>query len=128
MKQSLTLLSLLLTSEVNAFSVLPRTAFASQITVKSKPLSATPYYLEEVETMSTRAEPIVTTKNEKADKIEGNRQRPKTVQVKKPNHKEGVFSPIVFASKKILGDETINQIRAKFISLHSNVIGDFRNP
>lgn len=125
MKQSLTLLSLIFTSEVNAFSVLPRTEVASRITMKSRHLGATPYFLDEVETISTRAEATVTKKNEKAAKTEGNKQRPKTVQVKKPNHKEGVFSPIVFASKKVLGDETINQIRAKFISLHSNVIGDF---
>lgn len=125
MKQSLTLLSLLLISEVNSFSCLHRTAFASQITVKSRPLGATPYFLDEVETMSTRAEPIVTKKNEKTAKTVGNKQGPKAVQVKKPNHKEGVFSPIVFASKQVLGDETINQIRAKFISLHSHLIGDF---
>lgn len=44
---------------------------------------------------------------------------------KKGGHKEGVFSPIVFASKKIIGDDEINKLRAKIISLHSGVIGDF---
>merc|ERR1712127_318425 len=36
-------------------------------------------------------------------------------------------SPIVVASKAVAGDDTINKLRAKFISLHSNVIGDFVN-
>mmetsp|Transcript_19685 Transcript_19685/g.22288 ORF Transcript_19685/g.22288 Transcript_19685/m.22288 type:complete len:237 (-) Transcript_19685:64-774(-) len=51
--------------------------------------------------------------------------KPNTRKVKKPNHKEGVFSPIVFASKKLVGDENINKLRAKIISLHAGVIGDF---
>jgi hypothetical protein len=37
----------------------------------------------------------------------------------------GVFSPIVLTAKKVVGDERLNKIRAKVISLHSEVIGGF---
>ena len=42
-----------------------------------------------------------------------------------PAHKAGVFSPIVYAGKMVLGDEQLNKLRAKIISLHSNLIKDF---
>jgi hypothetical protein len=37
----------------------------------------------------------------------------------------GVFSPIVLTAKKLVGDERLGKIRAKVISLHSEVIGNF---
>jgi hypothetical protein len=42
-------------------------------------------------------------------------------------HKEGVFSPIVIAAGTILGDEQLNKIRGKVISLHSDLIKSFVN-
>ena len=42
-----------------------------------------------------------------------------------PAHKAGVFSPIVYAGKMVLGDEQLNKLRAKIISLHSNLIKEF---
>ena len=42
-----------------------------------------------------------------------------------PAHKEGVFSPIVYAGKMVLGDEQLNKLRAKIISLHSDLIKSF---
>jgi hypothetical protein len=40
-------------------------------------------------------------------------------------HKEGIFSPAVLAAKKVLGDEELNKVRAKAISLHADVIKSF---
>ena len=40
-------------------------------------------------------------------------------------HKEGVFSPIVVAAGAVLGDEQLNKIRGKVISLHSDLIKSF---
>ena len=40
-------------------------------------------------------------------------------------HKRGVFSPVVLLSKKVLGEEKLNKLRAKVISLHSDVIAGF---
>ena len=39
--------------------------------------------------------------------------------------KFGVFSPAVYASKIVLGEDKLNKIRGKAISLHSQYIGDF---
>jgi EF-hand domain len=42
-------------------------------------------------------------------------------------HKQGVFSPVVQITKMALGEEKLNKLRAKVISLHSDVIADFVN-
>ena len=42
-------------------------------------------------------------------------------------HKEGIFSPVVFLSKMLVGEPKINKLRAQIISLHSDVIGNFVN-
>merc|ERR1712165_699192 len=65
--------------------------------------------------------------NEEATK--SNPIRPNKPQSKKkksnPAHQEGVFSPVVIAFKSILGEDTLNKVRAKAISLHSDVIANF---
>jgi hypothetical protein len=38
---------------------------------------------------------------------------------------KGIFSPVVLAAKQILGEDELNQIRAKAIGLHSDVIARF---
>lgn len=40
-------------------------------------------------------------------------------------HKAGVFTPIVLTAKQVIGEERLNKIRAKVISMHSEVIGSF---
>jgi len=42
-----------------------------------------------------------------------------------PAHKDGIFSPFVYAGKMLLGDDELNKIRAKAISMHSDVIKSF---
>jgi uncharacterized protein (DUF2141 family) len=123
-KLSIIVTAFLFTHTVIAFSILPHTTTGrSQLVVKSKPKSynATPFFLDEVDTTHS---PIITKKNQDVSQDITTARRD-TIKVKKPNHKEGVFSPIVFASKKLVGDETINKIRANFISLHSNIITEF---
>ena len=39
--------------------------------------------------------------------------------------KFGIFSPAVYAAKVVLGQDKLNKIRGKAISLHSEAIGDF---
>ncbi|KAL7473947.1 hypothetical protein ACHAXS_014314 [Conticribra weissflogii] len=63
-------------------------------------------------------------------------QRPRAVQ-SSPRHtqhsnlqmgsqaKFGIFSPAVYGAKIILGNDKLNKIRGKAISLHSQYIGDF---
>lgn len=43
----------------------------------------------------------------------------------KPTHKEGVFSPIVYFTKEVLGSQQLKEIRAKVISKHSEQIKKF---
>jgi len=64
-------------------------------------------------------------------------QRPRAVQqpVARSNSKTslqmgsqakfGIFSPAVYAAKIALGNDKLNEIRGKAISLHSQYIGDF---
>lgn len=40
-------------------------------------------------------------------------------------HKTGILSPVVLASKMLLGDEKLNKIRAKAISMHGDIIKSF---
>lgn len=57
--------------------------------------------------------------------------KPAAAAKKAPNkkgknpHKEGVFSPIVVAAGTILGEESLNKIRGKVISIHSDLIKSF---
>ena len=40
-------------------------------------------------------------------------------------HKEGIFSPIVVAASAVIGSEQLNKVRAKAISIHSDLIKSF---
>ena len=55
----------------------------------------------------------------------------KQKRVKSPRntvaHAEGVFSPLVLVTKDLIGVQKLNKVRAKVISLHSDVIGKFVN-
>jgi len=52
----------------------------------------------------------------------------KTPKKKKNNtHKDGLFSPVVYGLKTVMGDEQLNQLRAKVISMHSDIIASFCN-
>ena len=42
-----------------------------------------------------------------------------------PQHKEGLFSPLVYAANTLLGKEELNKLRAKIISYHSDIIKSF---
>lgn len=43
----------------------------------------------------------------------------------KETHKQGIFSPLVYLAKKVLGEEELNRIRANAISIHSDTIKNF---
>mmetsp|Transcript_3365 Transcript_3365/g.4898 ORF Transcript_3365/g.4898 Transcript_3365/m.4898 type:complete len:238 (+) Transcript_3365:154-867(+) len=130
-------------SGATAFT-LPVTKTSSTFLVKSS-TEAVPYFMEEalpsqanlpfVAKPAEEAKPVApkAPTNSKAYTLQKKWGKPYTVvktyggkkAKKNPAHKEGVFSPIVFASKKIVGEDEINKLRAKIISLHSGVIGDF---
>merc|ERR1712038_787871 len=60
----------------------------------------------------------------KSNPIRSNKPQPKKKK-SNPAHQEGVFSPVVIAFKSILGEDTLNKVRAKAISLPSAVIANF---
>lgn len=50
---------------------------------------------------------------------------PKKKAAAAPKHKEGVLTPAVHVARAVMGDETLNKVRGKAISLHSDVIAAF---
>jgi hypothetical protein len=125
---------------------LPRTKTTSSFLVKSTTQENVPFFLKDEESQQPKShnEAVATIEKEDPSTVVSTIQnevippstkttpkpvasvsKPKARKVKKPNHKEGVFSPIVFASKKLVGDDKINKLRSKVISLHSGVIGNF---
>ena len=63
---------------------------------------------------------------EKSNIVE-KKEKPVVKKKSNPSHKEGVFSPVVFLAKDIMGDENLIKLRAKMISIHSDVISSFVN-
>jgi len=49
----------------------------------------------------------------------------KVVKKKAPGHKNGVFSPLVFVAKEVMGANELKKFRAEVISYHSNGIKNF---
>jgi len=56
---------------------------------------------------------------------ENNAKRTDIVKKSNSSHKEGVFSPLVLLTKKVVGDEKLKKFRAKVIGLHTDVISSF---
>lgn len=52
-------------------------------------------------------------------------EKKKPVAAPKNNHKEGVFSPPVKVAYGMFGEAAIKKLRAKIISAHTELIGDF---
>jgi hypothetical protein len=75
-----------------------------------------PYFLDEVDRTPQPDQPTKEVVRKKA--------APKS-KAGGAKHEAGVFSPIVLTAKKVIGDERLNKIRAKVISIHSEVIGNF---
>jgi EF-hand domain pair len=88
----------------------------------SMPLTQKSQRLEITDTASVVAEPHLAPATE---------QPPKNVMVvpnQQQHHKnnnEGILSPVVLLAKHAIGDKELNKVRAKAISLHSDVIGNF---
>mmetsp|Transcript_10898 Transcript_10898/g.15871 ORF Transcript_10898/g.15871 Transcript_10898/m.15871 type:complete len:209 (-) Transcript_10898:111-737(-) len=76
--------------------------------------ASSPYYMDEI------ASEVKETKREPAPVL-----RKMPPKKSNPAHKEGVFSPLVVLAKTLVGEQTINKIRAKFITYHADVIGSF---
>jgi len=86
-----------------------------------------PFFMEEVPPPNAMSYTVTATKptQTKAQEIT-TKAKPKSKGKKSPaGHKEGVFSPVVLVAKTVMGDKPLNQLRAKFITFHSQIIKDF---
>jgi len=50
------------------------------------------------------------------------KSKPKKEKNKKP---DGIFTPVVLATKKVIGEDSLKKVRGDVIKMHSNVIGSF---
>lgn len=112
-----------------------RPAFVRTSSASSAPTQPLPYYASiTVARTSTNAvlerspvEPVAEESNTSSPVP----TTPKAPPKKKPakatadNHKDGILSPMVLFLKGIMGDEKLNKLRGKVISMHSDVIGSF---
>ena len=101
-----TLLFLAISSTSSAFSPVQN---KRPLTVAYAATNHLPYFIDLVEPEVKAAAP----------------KAPKKVTESKNSHKEGLFTPVVLTAKTILGEEQLNQVRGKAISLHSDVISSF---
>jgi len=81
---------------------------------------------------SEETKPIMDIPPMPAAPVETEAAKPKSAKKAAPKkkgggavHKEGVFSPIVVAAGSVLGKDDLNKIRAKIISVHSDLIKSF---
>lgn len=96
---------LAMTATSNAFAPAPH---KKALTASFAASNHLPHFIDLVE--PPPSDSIKVTKNEK-------------VAAKK--HQEGLFSPIVIAAKKLIGEKSLNKLRGDAISLHSSVITSF---
>jgi len=69
--------------------------------------------------------PLATAAAAAAQTVPPKKKSPAAAAANKNNHKEGIFSPPVKIAKQVFGNQEINKLRAKIISLHSDIIADF---
>jgi hypothetical protein len=113
----------------SAFTPAPRTG-ASNVQVSSTAAVADLPYFVDVKENFRQEEGLVsdvTPMQSAAATIEAPSKKKKVAPKKKGGavHKEGIFSPAVLAAKAVLGDAELNKIRAKAISMHSDIIASF---
>ncbi len=87
----------------------------------------------EIDTMTNNFDDVTATTSEPSEVMMDIPPSPIASQKKSPSpkkkanaaHKEGVFSPIVVAASTILGQDQLNKVRAKAITIHSDLIKSF---
>ncbi|KAL7528012.1 hypothetical protein ACHAWF_002400 [Thalassiosira exigua] len=119
--------------DANAFAPSARQSIASR-TLRSRPLfeSAAEQPTEQLtaEAVAETGEASIPESEEKLIMdIPPSPVAPKKAPLKKKKggnpHKEGLLSPLVLAAGAVLGEDQVNKLRAKVISLHSDLIKSF---
>lgn len=97
---------------------------STEVCTKDK---GTPFFLDVVSTsevVSDATPPPVEKESRSPTAADKSSKKASKIALKN-NHKQGVFSPLVMGAKAVVGEDRLNQIRAKAISMHSDVIGKF---
>jgi hypothetical protein len=100
------LLAALLVASASAFAPSPNAQ--RQIALSATHATHAPYFLDVVE--EPRPQPII---------------KKTPVKTTANRHKEGLFSPVVYVAKEVLGETELNRLRGNVISMHSDVIKNF---
>lgn len=98
-------------SRKRSFAVREHAAFAPKA-LHSHAMEQPPFFLDVVEREPVQATPPVVKKAAPKKKAGA-------------HNTDGLFSPVVLTAKQVVGDDRLNKIRAKAISLHSDVISNF---
>lgn len=133
---------------MKTFTAISVSSLAALITVQgfsasnTKTSSNVPYFLSDVASQEPTITNPVSTLNDSIQFTVINSQTPHSVKKenklktkkpafipdgkgRNPAHKAGVFSPIVYYAKDLLGENRLNSIRGDAITLHSNIIKRF---
>eukprot|EP00543_Licmophora_paradoxa_P013191 CAMPEP_0202476086 /NCGR_PEP_ID=MMETSP1360-20130828/93236_1 /ASSEMBLY_ACC=CAM_ASM_000848 /TAXON_ID=515479 /ORGANISM="Licmophora paradoxa, Strain CCMP2313" /LENGTH=220 /DNA_ID=CAMNT_0049103275 /DNA_START=51 /DNA_END=713 /DNA_ORIENTATION=- len=85
--------------------------------------SSTPYFVDIIENEDNK---LNKRQNVVVEKEPIRREKSKTRSNKSRSHgKDGIFTPVVKASKFVLGSDRLNKVRGNAIGMHSNVIASF---
>lgn len=121
-------------SQQRASAFMPSTHMALQPTMMHAssralvdPSLEKPFFCDVAQSQDQDTATILDSRLTRVDSQETKPSPTKKAQPKRAGnpHKEGVLSPIVYAAGTVIGKEQLNKIRAKFISLHSDVIKSF---
>lgn len=128
MNNKMTALAIMaLLSSSSAFTPAPRNTINKMKTASTATLDL-PYFIELKEHKTSKQEEGVkldaTPMQSAASTIETPPKKKKEAKGGAA-HSQGIFSPVVKAAKAVLGDDKLNKVRGKAISMHSDVIASF---
>jgi hypothetical protein len=122
-----TLAIMALLASSSAFTPAPRNTMSKMQTASTATMDL-PYFVELKENKTSKQEEgvtmDVTPMQSAASTIETPPKKKKEAKGGAA-HGEGIFSPVVKAAKVVLGEDKLNKVRAKAISMHSDVIASF---
>ena len=128
MNNKMTFLAVMaLLASSNAFTPAPRNVYSKMQTASTATIDL-PYFLDRKETETSKQEEGITldiTAMQSASSTIETPPKKKKEAKGGAAHSEGIFSPVVKFAKVVLGEDKLNKVRAKAISMHSDVIASF---
>ena len=113
------IMALLATS--SAFAPAPRNSVTTRTRTAATATADLPYFID----LKERQEESFVTESTPMQSASATMKKKAVSKKGGAVHNEGIFSPAVLAAKAVLGEEQLNKLRAKAISMHSDVISSF---